>query len=86
VVENDEDWIGLRLRTLITRTHQLTLYVGEDGEQPYGELFDRSADPGQLYNRWNQPGVGRLKERLRAHLLAELVRTDSRLPRRLANA
>lgn len=86
VVENDEDWIGLRLRTALTRTHQLTVYVGDDGEQPYGELFDRVADPGQLHNRWNEPGAERLKDRLRAQLLTELVRTDNRLPRRLANA
>jgi arylsulfatase A-like enzyme len=86
LVENDEDWIGLRLRTLVTETHQLTIYVGDDGEQPYGELFDRHADPGQLHNLWHAPGTGALKDRLRAQLLAELVRTDSRLPRRLADA
>jgi hypothetical protein len=86
VVENDEDWIGLRLRTLITRTQQITIYVGDDGEQPYGELFDRVADPGQLHNLWHDSGAERLKDRLRAQLLTELVRTDSRLPRRLANA
>ena len=40
IIENDEDYIGLRLRTLITDTHQLTVYVGDDGEQEYGELFD----------------------------------------------
>ncbi len=86
VVENDEDWLGLRLRTVITRTHQLTLYVGADGEQPYGELFDLAADPAQLHNLWGQPGMERLKDRLRTQLLAQLVRTDSRLPRRLADA
>jgi arylsulfatase A-like enzyme len=86
LVENDEDWIGLRLRTLVTDTHQLTVYVGDDGEQPYGELFDRRADPGQLQNLWHRAGASRLKNRLRARLLAELVRTDSRLPRRLADA
>jgi arylsulfatase A-like enzyme len=86
VVENDEDWIGLRLRTIVTPTHQLTLYVGDDGEQPYGELFDRAADPGQLFNLWDRPGVEELKDHLRGRLLAELVRTDNRLPRRLANA
>ena len=86
VVENDEDWLGLRLRTLITRRHQLTIYVGDDGEQSYGELFDREADPGQLRNLWDEPGAQPLKDELRGQLLAELVRTDSRLPRRVANA
>jgi arylsulfatase A-like enzyme len=86
VVENDEDYLGLRLRTLITNTHQLTVYVGEEGEEPYGELFDRREDPGQLFNRWNDPAHADTKRALKAQLLAELVRTDSRLPRRLSHA
>jgi arylsulfatase A-like enzyme len=86
LVENDEDWIGLRLRTLIAEAHQLTVYVGDDGEQPYGELFDRRDDPCQLHNRWSEPGVEALKDRLRGRLMAEVVRTDSRLPRRLTDA
>lgn len=86
VVENDEDYLGLRLRTLITPTHQLTMYAGDDGEQPYGELFDLQADPGQLRNLWWAPEAQPRKLRLKEQLLAELVRTDSRLPRRLSHA
>jgi arylsulfatase A-like enzyme len=86
VVENDEDYLGLRLRTLVTPEHQLTIYVGEDGEQPFGELFDRRADPAQLHNRWNDPSMCAVKLELKERLLAELVRTDNRLPRRLCHA
>jgi arylsulfatase A-like enzyme len=86
LVENDEDYLGLRLRTLITETHQLTVYVGDGGEQPFGELFDRRADPGQLHNLWDDPGARTTKLALKERLLAELVRTDSRLPRRLCHA
>ena len=86
VVENDEDYLGLRLRTLITETHQLTTYVGDDGEQPFGELFDLRRDPGQLHNLWQAPEARALKLELKERLLAELVRTDNRLPRRLCHA
>lgn len=86
VIENDEDYLGLRLRTLVTRDRQLTMYIGEDGELPYGELFDLGGDPGQLHNRWNDPAMKREKTELQHRLLAELIRTDSRLPRRHAHA
>jgi arylsulfatase A-like enzyme len=82
LVENDEDYIGLRLRTVITKNHQLTVYIGESGEMPFGELFDLRNDPGQLHNRWSDPAFRRVKAGLKEQLLAELVRTDNRLPRR----
>ena len=86
VIENDEDYLGVRLRTLVTADRQLTIYVGEDGEAPYGELFDLAADPGQLHNRWSDPGYAHDKIALKERLLEELVRTDSRLPRRHGHA
>ena len=86
LVENDEDYLGLRLRTLVTETHQLTMYVGDDGEQPYGELFDLRADPGELRNLWSDPTSRQVKLELKARLLAEIVATDSVLPRRLCHA
>ena len=86
VIENDEDYIGLRLRTLVTDTHQLTVYVGDDGEQEYGELFDTHNDPGQLRNLWHEPSVESLKQELKARLMEELIRTDNRMPRRQSHA
>ncbi|MEK7766204.1 MAG: sulfatase-like hydrolase/transferase, partial [bacterium] len=86
VIENDEDYLGLRLRTLVTEAHQLTIYVGEDGDEPYGELFDLARDPAQVHNLWLDPAAQALKSRLKSRLLAELVRTDSRLPRRTGHA
>jgi arylsulfatase A-like enzyme len=85
-VENDEDYLGLRLRTLVTGKHQLTSYVGEAGEEPYGELFDLEEDPGQLHNLWDDPAQKQAKNELKARLMVELVRTDNRLPRRQAHA
>ena len=82
VVENDEDYLGLRLRTLVTDSYQLTVYPG----QPYGELFDLKDDPGQLHNLWSRPQHAGLRRDLQALLLERLVLTDNRLPRRVAHA
>lgn len=82
VVENDEDYLGLRLRTLITDRWKLTTYAG----QQFGELFDLGEDPDELHNRWSDPAYQGLRDDLRLSLLDELVLTDSALPRRLAHA
>jgi hypothetical protein len=71
---------------LVTETHQLTVYIGEDGEQPFGELFDLGADPAQLHNLWHSAAYRQLSLEMKERLLAELVRTDNRLPRRLCHA
>ncbi len=82
LVENDEDYIGLRLRTLVTERYKITVYPG----QPYGELFDRQADPHELYNRWDDPGLRTTRLELQAQLLDRLALTDSVLPRRVSHA
>ena len=82
VVENDEDYLGLRLRTLITERYKLTVYPG----QPYGELFDLMEDPGEVHNRWNDPAYATIRTDLQLALLEELVLTDCVLPRRISHA
>ena len=82
VCENDEDYLGLRLRTLATDRHQLTVYSGQD----YGELFDLQDDPGQLHNLWASPDHRALRDHLHGRLLHELLLTDCPLPRRLSHA
>ena len=82
LVENDEDYLGLRLRTLITSSWKITVYAGK----PFGELFNLAEDPGELWNRWNDPSCHGVRDDLRLSLLDELIRTDSALPRRLAHA
>ncbi len=82
LVENDEDYLGLRLRTLITATHKLTIYA----DQPFGELFDLVADPNELHNRFHDPAHRDIRAALTAQLLDEIVLTDSTLPRRLSHA
>jgi arylsulfatase len=82
IIENDEDYLGLRLRTLVTERHQLTVYSGQD----YGELFDTTEDPRQLHNLWNSPAHRLLRQELHCKLLHELLLSESALPRRLSHA
>ena len=82
VVENDEDYLGLRLRTLVTETHKITAYPGK----PFGELFDLQEDPGELRNLWDEPSHREVKRDLLIRLMERLVETDNRLPRRLGHA
>lgn len=82
VVENDEDYLGLRLRSLITERYKITAYPG----QPYGELFDLQEDPGEVRNLWDDAGSQELKQDLLVRLMERLVETDSRLPRRVSHA
>jgi arylsulfatase A-like enzyme len=83
IAELDEDYLGLQLRTLITRGHWLTVYGGDDS---IGELYDLRKDPQQLYNRWNDPAYQGVKRDLQAEMLFKLIETDSVLPRRLCHA
>jgi arylsulfatase A-like enzyme len=82
VVENDEDYLGLRLRSLITERYKVTAYPGQE----YGELFDLREDPGELHNLWHDPASRELKRNLLIRLMERLVETDSRLPRRVSHA
>jgi arylsulfatase A-like enzyme len=82
IIENDEDYLGMRMRTLVTHDYHLTTYAGEE----YGELFDLRNDPEQLHNLWDDPERQTLKLELRAVLQDRLAQTDSVLPRRLCHA
>ena len=83
VAELDEDYLGLQLRTLITRDHWMTVY---GGDRAHGELYDLRDDPHQLHNRWDDPAMGSVKRELQAELMYRLIETDSVLPRRLCHA
>ena len=82
IIENDEDYQGDRLRTLVTQDAYLTVYPG----RPYGELFHLREDPAQLHNLWDDPARRGLRLEMQARLLEKLALTDSRLPRRLCHA
>jgi len=86
VIENDEDYLGLRLRTLVTSTHKITTYTGHRGPEPYGELFDLADDPQELHNLWDSSAHAALRRELTEQLHHRLTETDVALPRRLGHA
>ncbi|MBL0419093.1 sulfatase-like hydrolase/transferase [Ramlibacter sp. AW1] len=56
----------VRMRTLLSPTHRLSVYDGAE----WGELYDRRADPTESRNLWNDPA----QRALRGELLGELAR------------
>jgi arylsulfatase A-like enzyme len=82
LIEFDDGYVQERMRTIVTRRHRLTVYMGKD----YGELFDLQQDPGEHRNLWDDPSAAPVKNELRTALLDEIMRTDPNLPRRLCHA
>ncbi|MCS7367934.1 MAG: sulfatase-like hydrolase/transferase [archaeon YNP-WB-062] len=82
IVENDEDYLGLRLRTFITDNFKITIYPGHS----YGELFDLKNDPQELYNLWWKPEYQEIKKRLILQFAEAYILQESTLPRRLCHA
>jgi arylsulfatase A-like enzyme len=58
-----------RMRTLITDEARLTVY----GNHAFGELYDRSADPDELVNRYDDPAAATLRSWMYEELTAELM-------------
>ena len=85
-IENDEDYLGLRLRTLVTQAHKITTYTGHRGSEPYGELFDLASDPHELHNLWASRAHVKLRRQLIEQLHFRLTETDIALPRRIGHA
>ena len=69
LVENDDDFAALRMRTLVTPRWRLTYYHGQD----WGELIDRERDPAEMRNLWNDPAHSAVKQRLLLQLLDEVA-------------
>lgn len=82
LVEMDEDYLGFKMRTLVTRRYRLTCYSGK----PYGELFDLQEDPNELYNLWDDPSKKNTRDELRLLLLDKIMQTDISLPRQVSRA
>jgi arylsulfatase A-like enzyme len=82
VVEMDEDYLGFKMRTLITQRYRLTAYSGKR----YGELFDLKEDPDELHNLWDDKSRHRLRENLQGDLLHRIIETDISLPRQLCRS
>ena len=52
--------VGLQLRTVRTKTHKCTFELGSGA----GELYDLVNDPGEMDNRFNDPGVALVQKEL----------------------
>jgi arylsulfatase A-like enzyme len=82
LVEMDEDYLGFRIRTLITSRYRLTVYSGQE----YGELFDLENDPDELENLWDDPSQRETRDALQIELLQKIIDTDVSLPRQMGRA
>jgi arylsulfatase A-like enzyme len=65
-----------RIRSVRTREWKLVHYPG----QPYGELYHLPDDPWELCNRYGEPALAEITNRLRARLLDWCIETDEVLP------
>jgi arylsulfatase A-like enzyme len=78
VVENHHQPTTIHVKTYVNDRYKLTTYFN----QPYGELFDLQADPGEVHNRWDDPASRDLKmELLQKLLFAELAKEPLWMPR-----
>ena len=75
---NCYDW-GLSVKTLTGKDYKLTYYAGE----PFGELYDRGADPKEKVNLWDKEEYRPVKERMLRRLMDRLVETEDPLPLRI---
>lgn len=82
IVEQDEDYLGLRLRTLITGDYRLTIYPGQE----YGELFDLKNDPKEKRNLWDNKEYAQLKYELKSRLLERYILTEPVIPYKYSHA
>lgn len=67
---------GLRMRSIVTPTHRLTLYEGT----PEGELFDLREDPGETRNLFADPQSTKLRAELTELLSRELMKAADLSP------
>ena len=69
LVENDDDFAALRMRSIITPQWRLTYYLNQE----WGELIDRDQDPLEMRNLWHDPAHAAVKQQLLIQLLDEVA-------------
>ena len=65
IVENHHEPTTIHIKTYVEDRYKLTIYFQRD----YGELFDLSADPGEVNNLWDSPEHQGLQAELTRKLL-----------------
>ena len=65
------------VRTLITGTHRLTVYKGEQ----WGELYDHQSDPDETHNLWDHLAHSEVRSRLLETLVQNMIENVDQSPR-----
>ena len=71
------------LRTLRTGDFQLSYYLNYN-DQPEGELYDLRDDPGEFYNRWQDPAYRSVRQELLHTMLDAVIQVVDPKPERTA--
>jgi arylsulfatase A-like enzyme len=84
-IEYEEEMPPLicRLRHLVTKVYKLTIYEDMPG---FGDLYDRKNDPLELNNLWDHPDYQDVQHKLIEKLLYEILKNQSRFPKRIAGS
>jgi len=82
IVENDEEYLGYKIRTYITDRYKLTIYPGEE----FGELYDLKEDPDELHNRLDDPDYEEIKKELYKDFLEQYILEEGNFPPRISHA
>lgn len=78
VVEFRHQPTAIHMKTFVDDRYKLTVYYN----QPYGELFDMQADPGEVNNLWDDPAARETRNSLITKLLfAEMGKEPLWMPR-----
>lgn len=59
----------VRMRTVITDRHRLSVYAGV----PWGELYDLESDPHEMINRWSDPAYRNVRSDLSLELAQSML-------------
>jgi arylsulfatase len=79
LVERRDLYWDFDVRTLRTERWKLTHYAGH----AFGELFDLQEDPGEIVNRWDDPGCRGVRADLTAALVERMAQAEAPVPERL---
>jgi arylsulfatase A-like enzyme len=66
----------IRMRTLVTTTHRLSLYEGVE----WAELYDLAADPHEMQNLWDRPEAGEIQREMLERLAREMIAASETSP------
>ena len=72
----------IRMRSLVTAQHRLSLYDGV----PWGELYDRTRDPDEMINLWDDPASADLRAALVLRLARKMIELSETSPNPTATA